>query len=129
MAQQFGQDPPLEALHPMSTSHSTSASSPALPNPSNALRKYITRNSVYYIRANVCLEVRERHSATAQPQHGATKQRIVACVRWRREGGHDVLIGTAPQVGDSLLLGDTPAPLVLTSAVRHIEDTLDTNSG
>lgn len=110
-------------------SHSTSASTPVLPNPSNELRKYITRNSVYYVRENVCLEVRARHSSTAQPQPGAARQRIVACVRWRREGGHDVLIGTAPQVGDSLLLGDTPAPLVLTSAVRHIEDTLDTNLG
>lgn len=95
------------------------------PKPSSELRKYITRNSEYYVRGNVCLEVRERDSSNARHQHGATKQRIVACVRWKREGGHDVLIGTTPEIGDSLLLGDAPPHQVLTSAVRRIEGTSD----
>jgi hypothetical protein len=50
----------------------------------------------------------------------AIEQRLVARVRWRREGGQDVLLGGTPDIGDSLLLGESGKP-ILTSAVRCIE--------
>jgi hypothetical protein len=85
------------------------------------LRKYITRNSVYYVQGDVCREVRERGDRQLRAGHGAIEQRIVACVRWKRNGDHDVLVGEFPCVGDSLLLGDSAENQVLTSAVSRIE--------
>jgi hypothetical protein len=84
------------------------------------LHKYITRNSEYLVRAGICVEVRALDSSLSRPGHAAVAQSIVARVRWRREGGHDVMVGGMPEVGDSLLLG-APERGVLTSAVRRIE--------
>jgi hypothetical protein len=72
------------------------------------------------VRGGVCVEVRERHSSELREGHAAIEQSIVARVRWRREGGHDVVVGGMPEVGDSLLLG-APDREILTSAVRRIE--------
>lgn len=85
------------------------------------LLKYITRNSIYYVQDDVCRQVRERSDDRIRSGHGAMLQRVVACVRWNREGGHDVLVGELPCVGDSLLLGECMEQQVLTSAVRRIE--------
>ncbi len=84
------------------------------------LHKYITRNSEYLVRGGVCVEVRERHSSELRDGHAAVEQSVIARVRWRRDGGHDVLVGGMPEVGDSLLLG-APEHEILTSAVRRIE--------
>lgn len=85
------------------------------------LLKYITRNSVYYVQDDVCRQVRERSDDRVRSGHVATLQRVVACVRWDREGGHDVVLGELPRVGDSLLLGERKEQQLLTSAVRRIE--------
>jgi hypothetical protein len=100
-------------------------SSPSRPNPPtpgmpSQLHKYITKNSEYLVRAGVCIEVRARDSSELRSGHAAVEQVIVARVRRRREGGHDVLVGGTPEVGDSLLLG-APEHGVLTSAVHRIE--------
>lgn len=100
-------------------------SSSARPVPSsihlpNHLHKYITRNSEYLVRGGVCVEVRERHSLEPRDGHAAIEQFVIARVRWRRDGGHDVQVGAIPEVGDSLVLG-APNHEILTSAVRRIE--------
>jgi len=98
----------------------SSASLPKSSSLGNQLHKYITRNSEYLVEAGICIEVRARKSSERSENHAALDQAIVARVRWRRAGGHDVLVGEAPEVGDSLLLGETDG-CVLTSAVRRIE--------
>lgn len=84
------------------------------------LHKYITRNSEYLVRGGVCISVRARHTSDPRQGHLAVEQPIVARVRWRRDGGHDVLTDGAPEVGDSLVLGVAERAL-LTSAVWRIE--------
>ncbi|MGC4063523.1 MAG: hypothetical protein QM784_02505 [Polyangiaceae bacterium] len=84
------------------------------------LHKYITKNSEYLFTGDVCLEVRKRERGEVVDGHRAVRQRIVASVRWLRDGTHQVMRGKAPSVGESLLLGEAGDPL-LTSVVRRIE--------
>lgn len=111
---------PRSSSTPMATDQRIERTSSDSNQPSPLL-KYITRNSVYYVLGDVCMEVREGRDERIVAGHGAIEQRVVACVRWKRDGGHDVLIGQFPRVGDSLLLGESMEHQVLTSAVRRIE--------
>jgi hypothetical protein len=84
----------------------------------SSLNKFITKHSEYLFEGDRCLSVYQ--SKAEQPGHVALHQRLVAAVRWVRGGGHEVLPGQWPIVGDSLLLGEDGRAL-LTSAVLRIE--------
>lgn len=91
-----------------------------------SLNKFITKHSEYLFEGDRCFSV---HQAKAeQVGHAALHQRLVASVRWTREGGHEVLPGQWPIVGDSLLLVDEGREL-LTSSVLRIETVTDGSAG
>jgi hypothetical protein len=81
--------------------------------------KYITKNSEYLFSGDLCLEVRSRGSSSSTEGQGAVRQRLHALVRWSRDGGHQVVRGQLPKVGDSLFFVEGGREL-LTTVVRRI---------
>jgi hypothetical protein len=83
-------------------------------------QRYITRNSEYLLRGGICLEVRKCGTSEVLRGHSAVEKRLIARVRWRRGGGQEVVVDGAPEIGDSLLLGQAGHE-ILTSVVRRID--------
>jgi hypothetical protein len=92
------------------------------------LHKYITKHSEYLFEGDRCLAVLAAGSTAEQCGHGALRQRLVASVRWSRDGRHEVIPGQRPKIGDSLLIGENGSEL-LTSVVRQIVDVSQSSSG
>ena len=86
---------------------------------SDCFHKYITKNSEYVVSGDVCIEVRALNSSTVNAAHSAVRQRIFALVRWTPDGGHEVLRGQSPKVGDSLFFANGDEQL-LTTVIRRI---------
>lgn len=84
------------------------------------LYKYITRNSEYVIRGDRCCALLEQQTQGESTRLNTVERRIIASVRWLREGGYRLRLGDLPEVGDSLLMGE-PGHEVLTSAIQRIE--------
>lgn len=72
------------------------------------------------LRGGLCSEVSTRAAKSAGMGEVRVGLRVVARVKWRREGGYELLFRGAPEVGDSILLGEAGQE-ILTSAVRRIE--------
>jgi hypothetical protein len=86
---------------------------------SDCFHKYITKNSEYVVAGDLCIEVRACDSLTVNAAHLAVRQRISALVRWTPNGGHEVLRGQSPKVGDSLFFAKGDEQL-LTTVIRRI---------
>jgi len=98
-------------------SHSFSRPNHACP---SGLHKYITKNSEYVMNGDLCVEMKARRAGLDDASPVVVPQRLIASVRWSLDGGHQIVRGRLPTVGESMVLG-VDQDFVLTSVVRQIE--------
>ena len=79
---------------------------------------FLTRNTEYHVRSDVCVAVRDRRSGRWLQSHLAVKNRIHGGLRFYRHGGISTNPGN-PQVGDSLFFFASGQDLV-TSPVLQV---------
>lgn len=82
-------------------------------------RMYVTRNTEYHFRGEVCIAVRDRHKGTWLLSHHALDRPISGAIRFRTTGDAYPTLDE-PKVGDALFFG-TQGPDVITSAIAAIE--------
>lgn len=82
-------------------------------------RVYVTQNSEYHLRGDVCIAVRDRKTGQWVQDHVAVGQKLEAGVYFPDEGGLSPHIGE-PLVGDALLFHPGNCDL-LTSRLERIE--------
>lgn len=82
-------------------------------------RVYVTRNTEYHVRRDVCVAVRDRRSGHWVPAHLALQGRIRGGLNYFEQGGYTANDGD-PSVGESLFLTTDGRDLV-TSPVVAIE--------
>jgi len=69
---------------------------------------------------DLCVEMKARQAGLEEASAVVVSQRLIASVRWSRDGGHQIVRGRLPAVGESMVLG-VDQEFVLTSVVRQIE--------
>lgn len=80
---------------------------------------FVTRNTEYHIRRDLCVAVRDRRSGEWLRAHLALKNRVHGGIRFSRSGG--ILPNTgAPKVGESLFFHAAGRDLV-TSPILSVE--------
>ncbi len=82
-------------------------------------RMYVTRNTEYHFRDDVCIAVRDRERGTWQLSHHALDRPLSGAIRFRQTGDAYPTLDQ-PEVGDALFFG-AGGPDVITSAVSAIE--------
>jgi hypothetical protein len=81
---------------------------------------FVTKNTEYHLRANLCVAVRDRHSNVWLEGHLAVGRKLTGAVRLLG-GGHDAVPGESePSVGDALYFSDSQRQLV-TSALCAVD--------
>jgi hypothetical protein len=80
---------------------------------------FVTRNTEYHVRRDLCVAVRDRRSGEWQRMHMALRNRVHGGIRFRRNGGIQSNIGF-PKVGESLFFHAAGRDLV-TSPVLSVE--------
>ena len=80
---------------------------------------FVTRNTEYHIRRNLCVGVKDRRTGSWLRAHLALKSRLSGALRFNRDGG--ILPNTGhPTVGESLYFHASGRDLV-TSAILAVE--------
>lgn len=82
-------------------------------------RVFVTRNTEYHVRRDVCVGVRDRRTGEWLRAHLAIRNRIQGALRFNREGGITPNNG-APTVGESLFFQAAGRDLV-TSAIVAVD--------
>jgi hypothetical protein len=82
-------------------------------------RVYVTKNTEYHFRDEVCVAVRDRHNCRWLLTHTVLDRAITGSVRFRPSGEAYPSLDR-PGVGDALFFGDG-GPDVVTSAVAAID--------
>lgn len=82
-------------------------------------KMYVTRNTEYHFRGEVCVAVRDRRSGYWLPAHMALKRRLGGAVRYLASGIPVPSLGE-PSVGEALFFEDDGRELV-TSSVCAVE--------
>ena len=80
---------------------------------------YVTRNTEYHFRDDVCVAVRDLKTRQWLPAHLAVERRLSGGVRMV-PGGCAIPTSAPPKLGESLYFGDDGRELV-TSALRGVE--------
>lgn len=66
---------------------------------------YVTRNTEYHVRRNVCVAVRDRISGQWCPRHGSIGMALTGAVSAAGQGG-PVVLERPPGAGERLCFGD-----------------------
>lgn len=82
-------------------------------------RVFVTRNTEYHIRRDLCVGVRDRRSGEWLRSHLALRTKVSGALRFTPEGGIRPNMG-APMVGDSLFFQSAGRDVV-TSTVISVE--------
>jgi hypothetical protein len=82
-------------------------------------RMYVTRNTEYHLRGEICVAVRDRRTGRWLPSHLAIQRRLSGGVRIHANGAA-VPSGTEPTVGDAIYFDGDERELV-TSLLAAIE--------
>lgn len=82
-------------------------------------RMYVTKNTEYHFRDDVCVAVRDRRGQRWLISHQVLDRRLSGSVRFRPSGEAYPTLDM-PTVGDALFFG-TEGPDVVTSAVAAIQ--------
>jgi len=82
-------------------------------------RMYVTRNTEYHLRGEICVAVRDRRTGRWLPSHLAIQRRLSGGVRIHANGAA-VPSGTEPMVGDAIYFDADDRELV-TSLLASIE--------
>lgn len=82
-------------------------------------RVYVTKNTEYHFRDDVCIAVRDRRNSRWLLTHAVLDRGITGSVRFR-DSGEAYPSLERPAVGDALFFGDG-GPDVVTSAVASID--------
>ncbi|MCA9602172.1 MAG: hypothetical protein R3A78_10675 [Polyangiales bacterium] len=80
---------------------------------------FVTRNTEYHVRKDVCVGVRDRRSGSWLRSHLAVKTRVLGALRFSTDGGIQPNLG-APRIGDSLFFQAGGRDLV-TSTILAVE--------
>lgn len=80
---------------------------------------FVTRNTEYHVRRDVCVAVKDRRSGEWLRAHLALRQKVHGGIRFTRSGGITANTGT-PDVGESLFFAAEGRDLV-TSPVLNVE--------
>jgi hypothetical protein len=80
---------------------------------------FVTRNTEYHVRQNVCVAVKDRRSGEWLRAHLALRNRVHGGIRFSRTGGIQPNPGT-PRVGESLFFHAAGRDLV-TSPVLSVD--------
>lgn len=83
-------------------------------------RMFVTRNTEYHLRADLCVAVRDRHSNVWLEGHLAVGRRLTGAVRVPVRGRDAVPGDLEPSVGDALYFSDEQRQLV-TSVLCAVE--------
>ncbi len=81
-------------------------------------RVYVTRNTEYHIRRDICVAVRDRETGEWLTSHMALNRRVCGGLRFNENGV--VPNSGAPQVGESLYFQSSGHDLI-TSVVTSVE--------
>jgi hypothetical protein len=82
-------------------------------------RMYVTRNTEYHFRGDLCVAVRDLRTGTWLPSHLAVSRRLTGSVRVLDNGTAVPNLGT-PSLGDALYFGDEARELI-TSKLCGVE--------
>jgi hypothetical protein len=82
-------------------------------------RLYLTRNTEYHFRDDVCVAVRDRKTGRWLESHLAVSRRLTAAVRFRSNGSPAPSIAS-PGVGEALYFGNGGQEL-LTTALSGVD--------
>lgn len=82
-------------------------------------RVFVTRNTEYHVKRDVCIAVKDRRSGEWLRGHLALKQRVFGGLRFSRAGAVSANVG-APTIGESIFFHAEGRDLV-TSPVLSIE--------
>ena len=82
-------------------------------------RMYVTKNTEYHFRDDVCIAVRDRSGERWLLTHQALERTLSGSVRFRANGDAYPTL-ELPGIGDALFFGDD-GPDVVTSAVSAID--------
>lgn len=82
-------------------------------------RMFVTRNTEYHCRGDVCVAVRDRRSRAWLPSHMALQRRITGGVRLLANGTA-IPVPETPQVGEALYFGGEGRDLI-TSVLCGVE--------
>jgi hypothetical protein len=85
---------------------------------------YLTRNSEYHCRDDLCVAVRDLRNGQFQSDHPAIGQRMSGGIRFNEDGGVASFSrrGEPPHPGENLFFSDGSADMALrTTALRAIE--------
>lgn len=80
---------------------------------------FVTRNSEYHVRREVCVGVRDRETGAWLRQHFAVARPVIGSIRFFESGAMRAAPGL-PDVGESMYFEDLGRDLV-TSAVLSVE--------
>lgn len=75
-------------------------------------RMFVTKNTEYHLRANLCVAVRDRHSNVWLEGHLAVGRRLTGAVRVPVAGHSAVPGDVEPNIGDALYFSDGERQLV-----------------
>jgi len=75
-------------------------------------RMFVTKNTEYHLRSNLCVAVRDRHSNVWLEGHLAVGRRLTGAVRAPKAGALAVPGENEPSVGDALYFSDGQRQLV-----------------
>ena len=81
---------------------------------------YVTRNTEYHFRDDLCVAVRDRRTGTWLFGHLALKRKLTAGLRVNRNGTA-LPTWEAPRLGDSLYFGDGDERELITSALTAVQ--------
>ena len=83
-------------------------------------RVYVTRNTEYHFRDDLCLAVRDRRTGSWLPSHLAVKRKLTGGLRVNRNGTA-LPTWEEPLVGESLYFGEEEERELITSALTSVE--------
>lgn len=92
-------------------------------------RVYVTRNTEYHFRGDLCVAVRDRRTSSWLPGHLAVQRKLSGGLRVHRNGAA-LPTWKAPELGESLYFGDGDERELITSALTAVQrPELDTVRG
>lgn len=83
-------------------------------------RVYVTRNTEYHFRDDLCVAVRDRRTARWLPGHLAMRRKLTGGLRVHRNGAA-LPTWQAPRLGESLYFGEGDERELITSALTAID--------
>lgn len=83
-------------------------------------RVYVTRNTEYHFRDDVCVAVRDRRTGSWLAGHLAVRRRLTGGLRVNRNGTA-LPTWRAPRLGESLYFGDGDERELITSTLTDVQ--------